>query len=439
MPDDTSITQPGMTPPDATQPGRKPRTPAAVVAAYLHDGTTRDRLASALTARFWPTDWLRAGGVADAVEQMPRQGSFPHVLFVDISNSADPMLALADLADVIPDDVLVVAVGAANDATLYRELMRAGVLDYLVRAPDGTLPASLLDDALELADEALTRAASGTPASPAGENGLHVAVVGVRGGLGASSIAANTAWTLAEDGHHTALIDLDLSFGTAALSFDLEPGRGLADALGAPDRIDGLFLDRAAVKPTDKLSVLGCEAAPGSVGVMDPDTVTRVVDGLGEHFSHLVTDLPRDHLCLPGLAALFSDVVLVADQSLASVRDVIRLVAFLEDQAPDARLHLVLGRDGLSQPDVSEADFDASAPLPVSLAMPEDPAAHQAATEAGTVVAAAAPDSAAALACLDLADLLLGRVSAPDPAPQGGLMGRIKAAFGLDAADGGSA
>src|SRR4028119_1532759 len=87
------------------------------------------------------------------------------------------------------------------------------------------------------------------------------AVVGVRGGVGASTIATSLAWLLGErTGRSTALLDLDVHFGTGALALDLEPCRGLTDAIENPSRIDGLFIERAMVRANERLSVLSAEA-----------------------------------------------------------------------------------------------------------------------------------------------------------------------------------
>ena len=87
------------------------------------------------------------------------------------------------------------------------------------------------------------------------------AVIGVRGGVGASTLATSLAWLLGDKGgRSTALLDLDVHFGTGALALDLEPGRGLTDAIENPSRIDGLFIERAMVRANDKLCVLSAEA-----------------------------------------------------------------------------------------------------------------------------------------------------------------------------------
>src|SRR3546814_1972017 len=82
----------------------------------------------------------------------------------------------------------------------------------------------------------------------------RIAVIGSRGGVGSSTFAVNLAWILAEERKYkTTLIDLDLEFGTIALSLDLEPTRGLREALENPARVDGLFISSATAKLTENL------------------------------------------------------------------------------------------------------------------------------------------------------------------------------------------
>ena len=90
---------------------------------------------------------------------------------------------------------------------------------------------------------------------------IMTAVVGVRGGVGASTMATSLAWLLGRARRMpTALLDLDVHFGTGALALDLEPGRGLTDAIENPSRIDGLFIERAMVRANESLSILSAEA-----------------------------------------------------------------------------------------------------------------------------------------------------------------------------------
>ena len=94
---------------------------------------------------------------------------------------------------------------------------------------------------------------------------ISTAVIGTRGGVGASTLATSLAWLFsADDKMPTALLDLDVHFGTGALALDLEPGRGLTDAIENPGRIDGLFIERAMIRANDHLAILSAEAPMNS-------------------------------------------------------------------------------------------------------------------------------------------------------------------------------
>src|SRR3546814_18748181 len=84
-----------------------------------------------------------------------------------------------------------------------------------------------------------------------------LAVVGIRGGVGASLVATSLARTISEQaGRQTGLLDLNVHFGTGALTLYLEPGRGLIAALDNPSSIDGLFHERHMVRTSGQLSLL---------------------------------------------------------------------------------------------------------------------------------------------------------------------------------------
>src|SRR4030095_10460321 len=77
---------------------------------------------------------------------------------------------------------------------------------------------------------------SSTEAKPVGR---VVAIVGAKGGVGASTIAHNIAWAIARDlSLDSVVADLDLAFGTAGLDYNQDPPQGIADAVFSPDRID---------------------------------------------------------------------------------------------------------------------------------------------------------------------------------------------------------
>src|SRR5690606_17403563 len=121
-----------------------------------------------------------------------------------------------------------------------------------------------------------------------------IGVIGARGGVGTTTIATNLAAIFAENySRTTGLVDLDPYFGSVALSLDLEPGRGMRDALEKPDRIDGLFLDRVMIKPSPNLSILSAEEPLQEAITSQPTSGHMLFAALMEKFNVVVADMPR--------------------------------------------------------------------------------------------------------------------------------------------------
>ena len=171
-------------------------------------------------------------------------------------------------------------IGHINDIVLYRELVRRGVSDYLI-APVGTID--------------VIRAVSGLfYAADAKPVGRTLAVVGAKGGVGASTVAHNIAWAIARDVELDAVVaDLDLPFGTAGLDFNQDPPQGIADAVLSPDRIDTAFVDRLLSKCTDHLSLLAAPATLDRVYDFGAEAFDSIFDVLRATVPCIVLDVPH--------------------------------------------------------------------------------------------------------------------------------------------------
>lgn len=366
-------------------------------AAFICDELSSQILHPIVTGRGWSPDMIFAGGIAAGVRMLGGMPC-PEFMIVDLSDSTDARADMQALADVCEAGTVVLAIGSINDVTLYRDLLNAGVHDYLVKP----LTAELLTDALLTAEEALMApAADAEPEdTTAGE---RTVVVGVRGGIGASTIVSNIAWLMAERGQRTVLLDLDLYFGTSAMQFDLEPGRGLADALETPERVDGLFLERAVVKPQENLSILGSEAPVGSIQEPANGALQHLVASLSDHFKNVVVDVPRFMLgAHSDLLAAAKDIVLVTDYSLTAARDCIRLLTHIKQVAPQASIHIVGSKIGATSQEVAEKDFENSIEHTIEVTVPYDPKTLMAAAQKSKLVVDEAPTGKLASAFKDL-------------------------------------
>ncbi len=370
-------------------------------AAFMADNDTLQTLSGVAGKIGWNPEMVFPGGIGQAVRALGAMPC-PEFLVVDISGSADPRADMQALADVAEEGTLVLAIGDVNDVTLYRDLIHAGVFDYLVKPVTG----ELLQNAMLAAQEALV-AVEDTPDQPVSTENRQIVCVGVRGGLGTSSIVTNLAWLMAEKGKNTAILDLDLYFGTSAMQFDLEPGRGLPDALDNPHRVDGLFLERAVVKPHEKLAILAAEAPVGTFREPAEGALEQLVTALGENYSDVIVDIPRQMLGdNADMLRAATDIILVTDFSLPAARDCIRLLAHIKQAAPNADIHVVADKVGMVPNEVEEKDFENSIEYSVEVKIPFDPKTAMAASQQGKVVVDAMPNSKTAAAYRELAQLI---------------------------------
>lgn len=357
-------------------------------AAFVGDEESRAVISQAAEALGFANPPINAGTIADAVSRLANVAT-PEILVVDLAGAGDPMHEIGALADVCDEGTQVLAIGDVNDISLYRALIGFGVHDYLVKPVDG---GALV--------ESLTRAKEGPqPAEPAGETtGRVVAVVGTRGGVGATTVAVNVAWMLAqEQGLRVALVDLDLFFGSCGLTLDLESGRGFREALENPSRIDGLFIERAMVRAGDNLFVLSAEEALDYAIAFDPSAIELLIEHLRRDFQAVVVDLPRfaarsqTSMMVPP-----SSIVLVSEPSLAGMRDTQRLVKLFANGAPKAELSVVLNRVGANKGgELSRADFEAGAESKAGFVVPFEPKTMAATAGTGKPLAKVAKGSKA--------------------------------------------
>jgi pilus assembly protein CpaE len=373
--------------PNKRSGGLAPREPFA---AFVCDDATAEAIRPVVAEVGWPGDKINKGGLRNAVQALAVSAG-PQVLFVDLSDSSDPLNDINALAEVCEPGTIVIAAGLVNDVRLYRDLLASGLQDYLLKPIDP----NAVREALLGAQAALAgpKAQGGAEAD---RPRLTTTVIGARGGVGASSIATSLAWLLAErQQRSTALLDLDVHFGTGALAFDLEPGRGLTDALENPSRIDGLFIERAIVRATERLAVLSAEAPITQPLLVDGSALFHLQEEMGGAFEGVVVDLPRalavQH---PHLIGEAQQVIVVTEQSLAATRDTIRLLGWLKSQAPGARVTVVANKVLTAPPpEVSRKDFEASIERRIDVVIPYDAKLAVNAARQGKCLAAVAKGS----------------------------------------------
>lgn len=317
------------------QVAASPRLP---LLAFLADARSEQVLRDVVASNGPEGAEIRRGDIADATRYLARAAT-PHVLLVDIAGIDEPFAALDALAQVCEPDVKVLVVGDRDEVDFYRDLTRnLGVSEYL--------PKPLTRDAVGQAF--LPFLVNRPNIDLAARGGRVVVVVGVRGGVGTTTIAANLAVHLAEGvRRHVALVDLDLHTGTAALLVGGRATAGLRIALEAPETVDALFLERAGHPAGERLRVFAAEEPLSHPLRPAENALPHLLKLLRDRFNHVIIDAPAG---FPPLVREAFDRahqrILVMAPDVANTRDAARFLALPPAPAQAGRAVVVLNQAG---------------------------------------------------------------------------------------------
>ncbi len=268
----------------------------------------------------------------------------PEVLLVDVRRSGQLPSALTELKRQHPA-TNVILLASSLEPALMLEGMRAGVNEVLAE------PLRQTDF-----DAAITRML-GQRKQVIG--GPVFAFVGAKGGVGTTTTAVNVATVLAKlSKGPTLLVDLHLAYGDAAVFLGADARFSLLDALENMHRLDAEFLKSLVVKTSSGLDLLASADRPASRPV-DMRQLGSVVQLAASQYAYTVLDVPNsDPTALDSLDHV-TNIVIVANQELATVRNAGRMVAALRSRYPNTAISTVINRrDGkaeIGQRDVEKA------------------------------------------------------------------------------------
>ena len=347
---------------------------------------------------------VQMGGVAAAIEAY-RTVPTPNVIILETEGTSDILAGLDELATVCDPGTRVVVIGTANDAAPYRELVRRGVSDYVIG------PINALD--------AVRSICSLFSASEAVAVGRIIAVVGAKGGVGASTIAHNVAWALARDlALDSVVIDLDLAFGTASLDYNQDPLQGVANAVFSPDRLDTAVMDRLLSKCTDHLSLLASPASLERVYDFGAEAFDSIFDTLRMTTPCIVLDIPHQWSGWTKRALVGADdILIVAEPDLANLRNTKNMLNMLKTARPNDRPPMYcLNQVGMpKRPEIDVREFAKAVETPPIAAIPFDSRMFGTAANNGQMIAEIAAGHRTTKMLLQIAQRLAGRGETKKP------------------------
>jgi len=267
---------------------------------------------------------IKMGGMARAIETYHSQPT-PNVIVLETKPGTSVLDGLDELAAVCDPGTRVVVIGGPTDTVAYRELVRRGVNDYVV-GPVETLDIIRCICSLFSASEAVI-------------TGRIIAVVGAKGGVGASTIAHNLAWTMARDlSMDSVVIDLDMAFGTAGLDYNQDPAQGIANAIFQPDRPDTALMERLLAKCGEHLNLLAAPATLERVYDFGAEAFDAIFDTLRMTQQCIVLDIPHQWSAWTRHALINADdILVVAEPDLANLRNTKNLLGTLKSSRPNDR------------------------------------------------------------------------------------------------------
>ncbi len=212
-----------------------------------------------------------------------------------IAEREQPDLMLVDGMCCDPDEVLqIAAVTERHPALAVVLLCSTHTPDFLINSMRAgvreVLPSPPSAQALQ---EAVARVEAKLRGIAARSQGKVLAFLPCKGGSGATFLATNLGWLLAENAS-VLLVDLNLQFGDA-LSFvhDSKPASTLADVTKDIGRLDASLLAASTVKVTPRYSVLAAPEDPSQAMAIKPEHIDAILGVAASHYDFVLLDLGR--------------------------------------------------------------------------------------------------------------------------------------------------
>ena len=341
---------------------------------------------------------VKMGGVATAIEHYHSVPT-PNVIILETEGRTDILAGLDELATVCDPGTRVVVIGTLNEAAPYRELVRRGVSDYVIG------PVKPLDVVRSICS--LFSASEALPV------GRVIAVVGAKGGVGASTVAHNVAWAIARDlALDSVVIDLDLAFGTASLDYNQDPLQGIANAVFSPDRLDTAVLERLLAKCTEHLSLLAAPATLERVYDFGADAFDAIFDTLRLTTPCIVLDVPHQWSAwTKRILVGADDILIVAEPDLANLRNTRNMLNALKAARPNDRppLYCLNQVRMPKRPEIDARGFTKTIETPPIASIPFDSRMFGTAANNGQMIAELAKGHRTTETFLQIAQRLTGR------------------------------
>jgi pilus assembly protein CpaE len=299
----------------------------------------------------------------DAVQIV--QKTRPNVIIMGFDTDFDAAVELGPRLTAELAGLHLVAISERTDPERIRSAMRAGYREYVVLPEDAPLLRQAVHDA-----------AYGTEQQE--DLGEVIAVVGAKGGLGATLIATNLAAELSAL-HQVCLADLDFSMGDVAAFLDLKPSSSILDLVENLHRLDSrLFKGSVAIHPGSKLQILSQPNELSPYTDLRDEDLIRILGIAAETYQYVFVDC-GSHIDVATLTATTAAdrILLICTPDVVSVKNAWRRLQMLEHQKIEQdTIRLVLNQWEKGA-EVSDRDIEANLKIPIAARLRKDDACRK--------------------------------------------------------------
>jgi len=373
------------------------------IGAYVLTEAVREAVQSLTSDRLFlrSTVAIKEGGMESALSKLTDR-STPQLLIIESTARGQALFdELNALSELCQPGTRVIIIGAENDINLFKTLIEQGISQYFV----ATMTADELKNAIidAYADES------------ANAKCRTIAFTGLSGGVGSSVLAHNVGSQLAKlYNDDVIVVDLDMAFGTLALSFNIQPNATMIDALSQLDNIDEALLVRFLEVGEKNVSLL-CSPSNLNTGLEITDrSIEKILNVVRQMASYVILDVPHSwNRWVQDVLVDADETVLVGVPDLYNLRNGKNMIDFLTpNRGVQAATRLILNKVGQTKKGELDAkEFKDVLDLTPALSIPYDSETFMTAMNNGEMISKVAKGSKAAQGIEDLAKIVSGHES----------------------------
>ena len=269
--------------------------PEALVVAEAF--AAAEALSDDLDHEFGSENWIEVAA-KDVDEALARVGgNTPFAIVALASEEPDLVAQTAQIIRKAREAGLLVllVVGDVSPRGMH-EILKEGVADFApYPEPEGALREAV--DRLRFHRSAGGSTGLAAVGGKPVRRGKVTTVYGVAGGVGASTVAVNLAWELAntvrKDGRRVALLDFNFQYGSVATFLDVPRREAVYELVSEASNFDQTGLMQALSTYQDRLYVLTAPRDALPLDIVTPSDVKAIINLAREAFDYVIIDMPQ--------------------------------------------------------------------------------------------------------------------------------------------------